>query len=181
MRFSTTVLSVRRIVVGICAVTALAATAIVASLTTASASPVAHKATAVAPSIITGIQVEGYPLPAVPTITVTGSGFGEAPKKGISPNKLENCGTGNTGTDYGPSAVWANNASTEDGLYGTTRWGGYVTKKWGDCSGVNIVSWISSRVVFTVGSRYARDGVSIESGNTICAMIKAGLGCKVVP
>jgi hypothetical protein len=171
----------RRMVVGIGASAALVATAVVVSLSTASASPVAHEAKAAAPSIITGITVEGYPLPKEPTITVTGSGFGVAPTKGVSPNKLENCGTGNTGTDYGPSAIWANNASTQDGLYGTTRWGGYVTKKWGDCSGVNIVSWDTTQVVFTVGSRYARDGVSMESGDTVCAMIKGGLGCLTLP
>ncbi len=170
----------RRIVVGIGATIALAATAVAVSLSTASASPVAHEAAA-GPSIITGITVSGYPLPKEPTITVTGSGFGKAPKNGISPNTLDNCGTGNTGLDYGSSKIWANNASTEDGLHGTTRWGGYVTKTWGDCSGVNIVSWSSSEVVFTIGSRYARDGVSMESGDTVCAMIKGGLGCLKLP
>jgi hypothetical protein len=170
----------RRMSVGISSAAALAATAVAVSLSTASASPAAHEATA-APSIITGIVVEGYPLPKEPTITVTGSGFGKAPTKGISPNTLENCGTGNTGLDYGSSAIWANDASKEDGLYGTTRWGGYVTKKWGDCSGVNIVSWSSSKVVFTIGSRYVRDGVSMESGDRVCAMIKGGLGCLKLP
>lgn len=166
-----------RVGVSVGGAVALAATAAVVWLSSAAASPVAHAAKAKAPAIITGIKVTGYPLPAEPTITITGTGFGKEPSNGVSPNNMANCGTGNTGLDYGPDAVWANDASKEDGLYGTTRWGGYVTKTWGDCSGIFIHTWTSTEVVFTLGSRYARDGVSMESGDRICAMIHGALGC----
>jgi hypothetical protein len=97
---------------------------------------------------------------AAPVITVTGSGFGTRPAKdpegspakasaGCRSQPLE--GNRNDGSDYGPSGL---------GLgWGTSRGSGYnagvdVPHKYLDCIGVEIRSYTSTKVVFSLGCQY---------------------------
>jgi hypothetical protein len=132
-----------------------------------------------APVTISSITVSGYPLPATPTVTVSGSGFGSAPAHGIAPSSLSNCGGSGTGLDYGPSTLWLLDASHSSGpgLLNSFQEGAYFTKKVGNCGGIDISSWTTTQVQFTLGSRYAAGPNSLTSGDDVCVEIKGVPGC----
>jgi hypothetical protein len=59
--------------------------------------------------------------------------------------------------------------------------GANFTPATGNCSGLLIQSWTRNKVVFKVGSRYAGDGVSLTSGDTVCVSVKGVPGCTTLP
>jgi hypothetical protein len=140
---------------------------------------VAGPATTNVTRAISSISIKGFPLPATPTITVTGKSFGKAPTKGTSPSTFANCGGSGTGFDYGPSKLWLLDASRSSGagLLGAFQEGANATKTYGDCGGIIISSWSSTQVVFTLGSGYAAGSTSLKAGDEVCVEIKGLPGC----
>ena len=96
---------------------------------------VANPAAADTTRTISSIAIKGFPLPATPTVTVTGKGSGAAPTKGTSPSTFPNCGGSGTGQDYGPSKLWLLDASRSSGpgLLGALQEGANATKTYGNC------------------------------------------------
>lgn len=129
---------------------------------------------------VSSVSVTGYPLPASPTVTVSGSNFGPAPTRGVSPARLSNCGSG-TGLDYPGSQLWLLDASRGGGLSGAFEEGELFNSTTGNCGGIIIQSWSSTQATFTLGSRYATDGHSLESGDTVCVDVKQVPACTVLP
>jgi putative transposon-encoded protein len=106
------------------------------------------------PPTISGVTLSG--IPANPTVTVTGSNFGSTAPSGTP----ETCQSGDTGDDYG--------------------WGGLVlqdlSENWGageagNCIGLLLTSWSSTKVVFTFGNQYANYG-PMDPGDQIEATIQ---------
>jgi hypothetical protein len=89
---------------------------------------------------ISGVTLTG--TPAAPTVTVTGSNFGAAPT--ATP---ETCNAGDTGNDYGFGGLEFQDL--------TEQWGAGES---GDCIGLLLTSWSSTKVVFTFGNEYANYG-----------------------
>jgi len=135
---------------------------------------------------ISSLSVTGYPLPATPTITVTGSDFGGRPSGGKSPARLANCDGTGTGLDYLNSQLNLIDASRSGGLYGAFEEGARFNNTVGNCGGVIISSWTPTQVSFTLGSRYVTDGTiagghALESGDTVCVSIKDVPACLQLP
>jgi hypothetical protein len=101
-----------------------------------------------APSI-SGVTLSG--TPAAPTVTVTGSNFGSAAPTATP----ETCQAGDTGNDYGFGGLELQDV--------TESWGG---GELGDCIGLLLTSWSSTKVVFTFGNEYANYG-PINAGDQI--------------
>jgi hypothetical protein len=134
------------------------------------------------PSSITGITVSGYPQPATPTVTVTGTGFPSAPPTGSKKvTHFSNCTPGETGRDYPEPGLWLLDASAPNGPWGLNSFqdGAYYpsTATRGDCGGVIISSWSSTKVVFTLGSGYQSQGPSLEAGDHVCVDLNGTTGC----
>jgi hypothetical protein len=128
---------------------------------------------------ISSITVSGYPQPATPTVTVSGSGFGAAPS-GVSPATLANCEYNNTltGRDYGKSNLWLLDASRSAGLYRAFQEGANFSATNGNCGGIIIDSWTSREVQFTLGTGYQSPlSPGLQSGDTVCVEIKGVPGC----
>jgi hypothetical protein len=162
---------------------AVAVVATAVPLVAVTASPAAATAQPAVP-VISSLSISGYPKPAVPTITVQGSGFGSAPENGIVPSTLPNCGSGwsGTGLDYGKSTLWLLDASQSFGLYGAWQDGADLGTYSGNCEGVVIQKWTSTQIIFGLGSRYpAIPGTSLTSGNTVCVQVKGVTGCLQLP
>jgi hypothetical protein len=143
----------------------------------------AHAASVV--PVISGITITGYPLPSTPTVTVTGSGFGQAPRNGVSPVTLTGTGCNadleeTDGLDYGTSNIWLLDASKTAGLFGAMQFGANFTKVDGNCAGVVIESWSSSQVVFTLGNDYRVAKVSMAAKDSVCVEIKGVPGCTTL-
>jgi hypothetical protein len=124
--------------------------------------------TATATPVISSITVSGYPKPAAPAITVTGTGFGARPANGISPATLSNCGgfVNPTGLDYGKSDLWLLDGSASAGLYGAWQFGANFTSANGNCGGVIIYRWTNHKIVFGLGSAYPARPFGLQSGDT---------------
>ena len=101
-----------------------------------------------APSI-SGVTLSG--TPAAPTVTVTGSNFGSAAPTATP----ETCQAGDTGNDYGFGGLEFQDL--------TEGWGAGES---GDCIGLLLTSWSSTKVVFTFGNEYANYG-PINAGDQI--------------
>ena len=101
-----------------------------------------------APSI-SGVSLSG--TPAAPTVTVTGSNLGAAP----TTSTPETCQPGDTGTIFSASGLIFSDL--------TEGWGAGEP---GDCIGLLVTSWSSTRVVFTLGSQYANFG-PIKAGDQV--------------
>ena len=101
-----------------------------------------------APSI-SGVTLSG--TPAAPTVTVTGSNFGSAAPTATP----ETCQAGDTGNDYGIGGLEFQDL--------TEGWGAGES---GDCIGLLLTSWSSTKVVFTFGNEYANYG-PISAGDEI--------------
>ena len=101
-----------------------------------------------APSI-SGVTLSG--TPAAPTVTVTGSNFGSAAPTATP----ETCQAGDTGNDYGIGGLEFQDL--------TEGWGAGES---GDCIGLLLTSWSSTKVVFTFGNEYANYG-PINAGDQI--------------
>ncbi len=101
-----------------------------------------------APSI-SGVTLSG--TPAAPTVTVTGSNFGSAAPTATP----EACQAGDTGDDYGFGGLEFQDL--------TESWGAGEA---GDCIGLVLTSWSSTKVVFTFGNEYANYG-PITAGDQI--------------
>ena len=99
-----------------------------------------------APSI-SGVTLSG--TPAAPTVTVTGSNLGSAPTTATT----EPCG--DTGNIYGASGLVFQDLTESWGAGGA-----------GDCIGLFVTSWSSTKVVFTFDSEYASFG-PIKAGDQI--------------
>lgn len=130
------------------------------------------------PTTVSSISVTGYPKPAQPTVTVTGVGFGAAPTGGVSPSRLSNCHSG-TGLDYGPSKLWFLDATQQSGpgLVGAFQEGANQSRSYGNCGGIVIESWSSTKAVFTFGSRYASDPAGLQPGDPVCVSVKGAIAC----
>jgi putative transposon-encoded protein len=89
--------------------------------------------------------------PANPTVTVSGSNFGSTAPTGTP----ETCQAGDTGDDFGSSGLIFQDL--------TESWGAGEA---GDCIGLLVTSWSSTKVVFTVGNEYANYG-PIKAGDQI--------------
>jgi hypothetical protein len=96
-----------------------------------------------------------------PVITVTGSGFGTRPTK--DPNgspakasagcrKQPLAGNGKDGSDYGPSGLGLGWGTARPSGYNA---GAYVADEYLDCIGVEIRSYTSTKIVFSLGCQYA--------------------------
>jgi hypothetical protein len=138
--------------------------------------------TSVVPSI-SSITVTGYPHPATPTITVAGSGFGSAPTGGIAPSALGGCGPAwsGTGMDYGRSNLWLLDTAQSVGLYGAWQNGANFSHNAGNCEGVVIDTWTTTKVVFGFGSTYGSHSWGLSSGNTVCVEVRGVPGCLTLP
>ncbi len=101
-----------------------------------------------APSI-SGVTLTG--TPAAPTVAVTGSNFGSAPPTATP----ETCQAGDTGNDYGIGGLEFQDL--------TEGWGAGES---GDCIGLLLTSWSSTKVVFAFGNEYANYG-PIKAGDQI--------------
>src|SRR5208282_2067350 len=101
-----------------------------------------------APSI-SGVTLSG--TPADPTVTVTGSNFGSAAPTATP----ETCQAGDTGNDYGFGGLELQDL--------TEGWGAGES---GDCIGLLLTSWSSTKVAFTFGNEYANYG-PINAGDQI--------------
>ncbi len=101
-----------------------------------------------APSI-SGVTLSG--TPAAPTVTVTGSNFGSAAPTATP----ETCQAGDTGNEYGFGGLEFQDL--------TEGWGAGES---GDCIGLLLTSWSSTKVVFTFGNEYANYG-PINAGDQI--------------
>jgi len=101
-----------------------------------------------APSI-SSVMLSG--TPAAPTVTVTGSNFGSAAPTATP----ETCTAGDTGNDYGFGGLEFQDV--------TESWGG---GELGDCIGLLLTSWSSTKVVFAFGNEYANYG-PINAGDQI--------------
>lgn len=135
---------------------------------------------ATAAPTVSSISITGYPLPATPTITVNGSNFGStAPTNGVSPVTLTDCGSG-TGFDYPKGELWLLDGSRSGGLSGAFQEGEYFGHHEGNCGGIVISSWTASEIKFTLGSRYATDGHSLQAGDTVCIDVKEVPACTVL-
>lgn len=133
--------------------------------------------------VISSITISGYPKPATPTITVTGTGFGARPANGISPATLTNCGgfANPTGLDYGKSTLWLLDGSASAGLYGAWQFGANFTGTNGNCGGVIIYRWTNHKVVFGLGSAYMVQPPGLQSGDTVCVSVDGVPGCLTLP
>ena len=98
---------------------------------------------------ISGVTLSG--TPAAPTVTVTGSNFGSAPTTGTP----ETCQAGDTGDDYSASGLIFQDLNE-----------GWGAGEPGDCIGLLVTSWSTTKVVFTVGNEYANYG-PIQAGDQI--------------
>ena len=107
-----------------------------------------------APSSISGVTLGG--TPAAPTVTVTGSNFGTAAPTATP----ETCQEGDTGNDYGFGGLELQDV--------TESWGAGEA---GDCIGLLLTSWSSTKVVFTFGNQYANYG-PINAGDQIEATVQ---------
>ena len=107
-----------------------------------------------APSSISGVTLSG--TPAAPTVTVTGSNFGTAAPTATP----ETCQEGDTGNDYGFGGLELQDV--------TESWGAGEA---GDCIGLLLTSWSSTKVVFTFGNQYANYG-PINAGDQIEATVQ---------
>jgi hypothetical protein len=107
----------------------------------------AFKVPGTPPPAITGVSFSG-PVSG-PSITVTGTGFGNAPPIGTP----ETCQAGDTGDTYGSSGLWFGDITQ-----------GWTAGQAGDCIGLIVTSWTSTQVVFGFGSEYA-SFPSIQSGD----------------
>jgi hypothetical protein len=105
------------------------------------------------PPSISGVTLTG--TPASPTITVTGSNFG-ASAPADSP---ETCQNGDTGDIFSASGLVFQDLSE-----------GWGAGEAGDCIGLLLTSWSSTKVVFTLGSQYANFG-PIKTGDQVEATI----------
>ncbi len=104
--------------------------------------------TTFAPSI-SSVTLSG--TPAAPTVTVTGSNFGSAAPVATP----ETCQAGDTGNEYGIGGLEFQDL--------TEGWGAGES---GDCIGLLLTSWSSTKIVFTFGDEYANYG-PINSGDQI--------------
>jgi hypothetical protein len=105
----------------------------------------AGAANASAAPVVTGVTLTGDP--STPTITVTGTGFGNKAPKGYSA-AITSCGDYNNNGDwYGKSGLWFgdNTHQWQAGLGKGTN---------GNCIGIVVESWKSTQVVFQFGSAY---------------------------
>jgi hypothetical protein len=105
------------------------------------------------PPSISGVTLTG--TPAAPTITVTGSNFG-ASAPADSPETCQNTDTGD---------IFSGSELVFQDL--TEGWGAGEA---GDCIGLLLTSWSSTKVVFTMGSQYANYG-PIAAGDQVKATI----------
>jgi hypothetical protein len=57
-------------------------------------------------------------------------------------------------------------------LYGARQFGANFTSRNGNCSGVIIDTWTSTKVVFGLGSAYTVQPRGLKSGDTLCISAK---------
>jgi hypothetical protein len=106
------------------------------------------------PPSISGVTFSGSP--SSPSITVTGSDFVSYPPIGTP----ETCQSGDTGDDYGSSGLWFGDVSQ-----------GWTAGQAGDCIGLIVTSWSSTKVVFGFGNEYG-NYPPIQSGDQIAVEVQ---------
>jgi hypothetical protein len=95
------------------------------------------------PPKITAVQFTG--TPTSPTVTITGSNFAGIPP--ANPSSPLTCISGDTSFDYGPSGLWFKDA---------TR--GWTAGQTGDCIGLVVTSYTSTKIVYQFGADYPNFG-----------------------
>jgi hypothetical protein len=100
-----------------------------------------------APSV-SGVTITG--TVDAPTVTVTGSNFGSTAPTATP----ETCQPGDTGNDYGFGGLEFVDVSK-----------GYGAGESGDCVGLLLTSWSSTKVVFTFGNEYLTYGAYLIPGD----------------
>jgi hypothetical protein len=114
--------------------------------------PIPIPAVAAAPAAqptITSVAFSGYygtGVPASPTVTIGGSGFGSTPPAGVSDNSTSCGGYTANGEVFGASLYFLDVNNFE---------AGYSDADGANCIGVVVVSWSPTQVVYRFGSSYA--------------------------
>ena len=95
-------------------------------------------------TVISGVRLTGDT--AVPTVIISGHGFGTSPPAGQA-NNSTSCGSyTNNGEDYGPKDLWFEDVSNFAA--------GNGTPPNGTCIGIIVLSWSSDQLVYQFGNAY---------------------------
>ena len=107
------------------------------------------------------------PNQASPTITITGTQFGNRPPRG-NDNSTTSCGPyAANGKLYGSKLYFQDNGNFE---------AGFGTPPTGDCVGIIVVSWSSTQVVLQFGNSYGGfDHWYLSNGDGFAISIKTAL------